>query len=76
MNFQICTFKKHTFFTNAEFQHLSITDTTFESRVSFLGMEVENINIHLVNFNRLAHFDEIKIQDILSCNRKTLRTIK
>jgi len=76
MNFQVCNFKKHVFFSNAEFQYFSISDTTFEARVSFLGMEVENINTHLVNFNRIAHFDEIKIKDILSCNRKTLRTIK
>ncbi|RZK03037.1 MAG: hypothetical protein EOO46_18125 [Flavobacterium sp.] len=67
-------------------KHFELTDTVFESRVSFNKVEVQTILIHLVNFGKLAYFDELKIKslkrfkciDIKNANewRHTFRQIK
>jgi len=61
---QICIFKGNSFFTTAAFNHFEITDTTFEARASFDGLEVHRINFHLITFQKGAYFDELIIKDI------------
>ena len=89
ISFEVCIFKGNSFFTNAKFNTLSISDTTFESRVSFYGLKVNFIKLFLVTFQKLAFFDELQINKLLAGEnhtkieieeaklwRRTLRQIK
>jgi len=89
ISFEISTFKGHSFFTDARFNHFSISDCSFESRTSFTGLKANTVNLHLVNFNKLAFFDDLRVFNIEKENffsklpnseakkwRHTLRQIK
>ncbi|QEE48952.1 hypothetical protein FUA48_04965 [Flavobacterium alkalisoli] len=72
--FQICTFKEQVYFTNANFNHFEITDTSFESRASFDNLETNTIRLHLVSFIKTAYFDNLKIN--LLTNKKNFKAWK
>ncbi|MFL9844250.1 hypothetical protein [Flavobacterium rhizosphaerae] len=73
---QICTVKGNSYFNNAVFDKLFISDTVFESRSSFNNVAINHFELYLVNFLKPVYFDELKIGIIKDCNRATLRTIK
>ena len=71
--FRICVFKEQVYFTNANFNNFEIIDTSFESRVSFNGLQTNTILLHLVNFIKIAYFDELKIKNL--SNKSYLKNI-
>ncbi|WP_298303117.1 pentapeptide repeat-containing protein [Flavobacterium sp.] len=71
-----CLFTSMPYFNNSSFNSLEIENTNFEKKVSFDLLEVNTIKLYQVTFLQGAFFDDININFIENCDRKSIRTIK
>lgn len=71
-----CLFKSFPHFNKSKFNFLEIIHTTFNRKVSFDGVQVNNINFYQISFSEITFFDDFKINNIYDCDRRTIRIIK
>jgi len=76
LNFESCIFSKLTKFNHYIAHKLRLEDTTFIDKVSFQGSTFDIIKIERSIFEKTVWFDEIQINQLNNCDRKTLRIIK
>lgn len=76
LNFKECTFDKSVYFDDSYFYMLSIRGTFFKDIVSFNSTTVHTIKFRSVHFDKIAFFNDFKIQLKALADLGTIRIIK
>lgn len=76
LKFVACKFEKYSLFDNSKFNKIEISHSKFLEKASFENFETNYFKINQVTFAEAAYFDDIQIQKIDNCDRRTIRTIK
>lgn len=76
LNFNECTFDKSAYFDESNFHQLSINGTFFKDIVSFNSTTVSTIKFRSVHFDKVAFFNDFKIQLKTLADLGTIRIIK
>lgn len=76
LSFKECTFDKSIYFDDSHFYMLSIRGTFFKDIVSFNSTTVNTIKFRSVHFDKVAFFNDFKIQLKTLTDLGTIRIIK
>jgi len=76
LRFHDCEFLKQVSFNKSRIHKILFSDIKFYDIVSFQETNFGIVEIDRTSFEKQAYFDDIQINQIDVCNRKTIRTIK